>query len=282
MNKQIIRVFPRRTKATPTDDLVRINALPSLFDNADEVHISASFTWDIPQAEYLANQWKYVAPVKVGGPAFNERGGDFAAGMYLKKGYVITSRGCPNRCWFCSVPKREGNRLRELPIEEGWIIQDDNLLACCEKHITEVFEMLKRQVHRPRFTGGLEAKILTPEMAFRLKALKPQSLFFAYDTPNDYEPLLQAGKFLRIAGFKSGNHALGCYVLCGYKSDTFDKARVRMLQAWEAGFFPFAMLYKDEKGHTMPGWKGFQREWANPYIVATTLKNYPQSNHNQI
>lgn len=38
--KRIIRVFPARTHATPDDDLVRINAIPSLFDEADEVHIS--------------------------------------------------------------------------------------------------------------------------------------------------------------------------------------------------------------------------------------------------
>ena len=126
--KRIIRVFPRRTNATPTDELVRVRTTPSLFDEADEVHISVAFTWDIKYAEWLANQWKIVAPVKMGGPAFNERGGDFTPGMYMKKGYVITSRGCNNKCWFCSVPKREGG-LRELPITDGWIVTDDNLLC---------------------------------------------------------------------------------------------------------------------------------------------------------
>ena len=42
--KRIIRVFPARTHATPDDDLVRINAIPSLFDEADEVHISVAFS----------------------------------------------------------------------------------------------------------------------------------------------------------------------------------------------------------------------------------------------
>lgn len=45
--KRIIRVFPARTHATPDDDLVRINAIPSLFDEADEVHISVAFTWHL-------------------------------------------------------------------------------------------------------------------------------------------------------------------------------------------------------------------------------------------
>lgn len=60
--KRIIRVFPRRTAATPDDELVRIADTPSMFDEADEVHISVAFTWDIPHAEWLAGQWSAVAP----------------------------------------------------------------------------------------------------------------------------------------------------------------------------------------------------------------------------
>ena len=269
---KIIRVFPRKTNATPDDKDVRINVNPTLFDEADEVHISVAFTWDLQKAESLARQWKAVAPVKIGGPALNEPGGDFIPGMYMKKGYVITSRGCPNRCWFCQVPKREGGSLREFPVTDGWILTDDNLLACSEKHINEVFEMLKRQPHRPQFCGGLEAKLLTPGMAVRLKQLKPESIFFAYDTPDDYEPLVEVGKMLFNAGFTRGSHDLNAYVLCGYKKDTFDKALKRMHDTWKAGFVPMAMLYRDFRGDYDKQWKKFQREWANPIIRGSKLK----------
>lgn len=40
MKKRIIRVFPTKTNATPTDELVRIRETPSFFDEADEVHVS--------------------------------------------------------------------------------------------------------------------------------------------------------------------------------------------------------------------------------------------------
>lgn len=267
-----IRVFPRKTNATPDDDDVRINATPSLFDQADEVHISVTFTWDIPRAEYLFNQWKSAGfNTKIGGAAFNEKGGDFVSGMYMKKGYVITSRGCNNHCWFCSVPKRDG-RLRELPIVDGWIVTDDNLLACSDNHINSVFEMLTKQPYRPIFAGGLEAKLLTQSMAFRLNALKPMSMFFAYDTPNDYEPLLQAGRYLKEADFSQNNHIARCYVLIGYEGDTFEKAEKRLRQAWQAGFFPMAMLYRDYTGKYNKEWKKFQRLWARHEIVATKLK----------
>jgi hypothetical protein len=232
---KILRVFPRRTNATPDDADVRIRTFPTLFDEADEVHISVAFTWDLAWAEEAAKQWATIAPVKVGGPAFNERGGDFVPGMYMKRGYVITSRGCPNNCWFCQVPKREGNRLRELPVTDGWIVTDDNLLACSQSHINAVFEMLKRQPKRPQFVGGLEAKLLTAGMALRLKELNPVTMFFAYDTPDDLEPLYQAGKHLKSAGFKKSNYQqVRCYVLIGYKGDTFEDAELRLLQAWDA------------------------------------------------
>ena len=270
--KKILRIFPRKTNATPDDADVRIRRFPTLFDEADEIHISVAFTWDLPWAEMAEKQWKAVAPVKVGGPALNERGGDFVPGLYMKKGYVITSRGCYNRCWFCNVPKREGYGLRELPITDGWIVTDDNLLACSPEHIDKVFEMLKRQPKRPQFVGGLEARLLTREMATKLYGLNPVTLFFAYDTPEDYEPLVQAGKYLRMAGFKKSNQIARCYVLCGYKGDTFEDAELRMLMAWDAGFFPFAMLYRDKSGKVQKDWKQFQRLWANPFIIATNLK----------
>ena len=108
------------------------------------MHVSVTFTWDMPEAERLAASWERVAPVKIGGPATGMRGEDFVPGRYLKPGYVITSRGCANHCWFCSVPAREG-LLRELPITPGWNILDDNLLACSESHIKKVLGMLEKQ-----------------------------------------------------------------------------------------------------------------------------------------
>jgi hypothetical protein len=73
MDKQmrIIRVFPRKTSATPDDDLVRIGTPPGLFDEADEVHVSVTFTWDLPFAEKLASAWSFVAPVRIRGLSDN-------------------------------------------------------------------------------------------------------------------------------------------------------------------------------------------------------------------
>lgn len=268
--KRIIRVFPRRTAATPTDDLVRVGCAPDLFDQADEVHVSVTFTWDLPLAERLAKAWGPVAPVRIGGPATGEAGGEFVPGLYVKRGYVLTSRGCPNRCWFCSVWRREGGTVRELPITEGWNVLDDNLLACSDEHIRGVFAMLKGQKRNGRieFSGGLEAKRLQPWHVEALRELRPKQMFFAYDTPDDLEPLQRAGRMLLDVGFTEASHVLRAYVLCGYSKDTFDAAEARMREAQAAGFMPMAMLYRDNGGVRDLQWQRWAKQWARPVLIA--------------
>ena len=61
-NKLIARVFPRRTNATPEDELVFIGCQPPMLalPEIDEVHVSVAFTWDLPAAERLAEEWLTV------------------------------------------------------------------------------------------------------------------------------------------------------------------------------------------------------------------------------
>lgn len=269
----IARVFPRRTAMTPTDYMTFTTEPPMIgLPEISEVHISVAFSWDMQKAEWLYHQWGVLGvPVKIGGPYFNrpdvpdER--PFVPGMYVKPGCVITSRGCPNHCWFCKV-----GDLRELQITDGWNVLDDNLLSCSDRHIKDVFAMLKRQKEKPIFTGGLESRILKDWHCELLAEVKPKRMYFAYDTPDDYEPLIEAGEKLKLHGFKPSNHQMCCYALIGYKGDTFEKAEKRLMQTIQAGFMPYAMLYRDKTGAVDNDWKRFQREWLRPQIVATKTK----------
>lgn len=274
----IIRVFPRKTKATPKDKMAFFG-LPGLFvPKCNEVHISVTFTWDIPRAERLANGWYRIASVKIGGPGTNMKGMDFTPGLYLKPGYVITSRGCPNKCWFCSVWKREGN-IRELPITNGWNILDDNLLSCSDQHIRKVFEMLGRQHSPIEFTGGLEAARLKDYQIDLLSKIKPKQMFFAYDTPDDYDPLRIALSKLKEAGFN--RHALRVYVLIGYPQDTIEKAEIRLRKVIALGAYPMAMLWRNEKGTRPIAWRSFQRSWSRPAIIHGKLKTENRGEFNE-
>src|SRR5215469_5506631 len=224
---KIVRVFPRRTKATPNDE----NAFcgpPTLFVEADEVHVSVTFTWDKARAESLAEDWKYVAPVKIGGVAYGDSSLEFIPGRYVKPGYTITSRGCPRRCWFCGVWKKWPDP-NVLPIYDGWNILDDNLLACPREHVEAVFAMLRRQGRQIEFTGGLEALSLQDYQVDLLASLKPRpNMFFAYDPGDEFETLESAASRLIAAGFTRRSHRLRCYCLIGFPKDTFAEAEKRL------------------------------------------------------
>ncbi len=268
---RVIRVFPRRTNASPTDGLARFD-LPTFWEeSADAVHVSVAFDCDRAKAERMAAEWRHVGPVTVGGPAYGDPGGEFEPGMYLAHGYTITSRGCPNRCRRCLVPKREG-ALRLLAIKDGWNVLDNNLLACPEDHRQAVYAMLRRQPARARLTGGLEAARLTPWDVANFVALRAAMLWFAYDDPRELEAVTAAAKMLADAGLMR-NNACGCYVLCGWSDDTIATADERCTTVARLGYFPQAMLL-DRGIHTSDpkAWRAFARSWAAKAAVGARCR----------
>ena len=79
----VIRVFPRRTALTPTDDMAFVGDPPMMRPEADEVHVSCTFTWDKAKAFRLYEAWgQYYPDVRIGGPAINDNEvNGFVAGM---------------------------------------------------------------------------------------------------------------------------------------------------------------------------------------------------------
>lgn len=278
MGKKIARVFPTKTSMTPTDSLAFFGppTLEAMAAEPDEVHISVTFSWDLEKADELYYQWEMLGvPVEVGGPAFGDRMSEtFTPGMYLKEGMTITSRGCPKDCWFCDVGKCARGRVLELPVQDGWNVLDDNILATSDTHFAKVISMLKRQKRRPVFSGGLEPEYMTPWKAEQLMSVKPQTMYTAYDTMDDYGHLREMANMLHDAGLNWKSHQVKCYMLCGYQEDSMDAAEKRAKQIMELGFLPFAMLYRDETGRRDPEWRKFQREWANAVIVGRKYADF--------
>ena len=256
----IIRVFPRRTKATPEDNTVYIGDPPFLRPEADECHVSVTFTWDIAEGKRLRDAWSNFYPTLLGGPAFG-MSGEFEPGRYLKLGYTITSRGCPHKCWFCYVPKREG-KITELEIRVGNIVLDNNLTACSLAHRERVFAMLRKQ-KAVEFAGGLEASRIDDWWIENLKALSLNQLFIAYDQPGSARSSRRAIERLLKAGLP--RRKVRCFVLSGYPNDTTEKAGERCQEVWAWGAMPFMMLYRDDQGKE-PGqaWKDLGRKWMRP------------------
>jgi hypothetical protein len=257
----MIIVFPRRTAWTPKDELAFIGN-PPLFRSEDQpVKVSVTFTWDIAEGKRLQKEWaNYYSDVQLGGPAFGDPGGEFTPGMFLKEGVTITSRGCSNKCPFCFVPEREGE-IRELNIKDGWIIQDNNLLACSISHQDNVFEMLRKQKKAIDFNGGLEARRFTDWHRQQLDTLKIHHLWFASDLPGSEIWLEEVGNLLSHYPYWKKR----CYVLIGYKKETVLQAEKRLNRIYELGFLPFAMLHQEiQKRSWTKEWDALQRKWCRP------------------
>jgi len=266
----MIRVFPKRTKWTPTDNLTFVGYPPPLFLPEDQpVMISVVFTWDIPEAERLLQAWKcFYKNVYIGGPAFDDPGGEFEPGRFIKSGVTITSRGCIRTCPHCFVPAREGN-IRELPIRDGWIVQDNNLLACTRAHIEAVFDMLRRQKKAAVLSGGLDIRLLQPWHRELLDSIRINELWVACDSAAMIPMLERAATALDGIPQRKKR----CYAMIGYNGEKISEAEKRLETIYKFGFDPFCQLYRGEKQQDYSqDWKNLNYKWSRPAAYHSAAK----------
>ena len=269
---RILRVFPKRTSYTPTDDLAFVGQPPmaEFIPEHDEIHVSCTFTWDMDECEDLAFQWEGAsrAPVKLGGPAYHSLTEGFTPGLYVKKGIIFTSRGCNNNCPWCGVRQMEG-KLRELPICEGNVIQDNNFLQCSRAHKDKVFEMLRSQ-RGICFRGGLETDLIDDHFISNITSLRIAELWLACDTDAQLPKFKAACKKLTDAGYN--RNQIKCYSLIGHDMEAEEQ---RNREIYRAGAMPFSQLERDfsrTKTEYSAEWKAFERQWQRPAATVAHMR----------
>ncbi len=267
---KILRVFPRRTSYTPSDDMAFVGDPQLERPEADEVHVSCTFTWDRAEAERLKLAWsQYYAVVKIGGPAYDDPcTGGFIPGRYVRDGIIYTSHGCNNKCPWCLAWRREGG-IRLDKIYQGNVLQDNSIMQCPRYHIESVFDMLSIQ-RGVVLAGGIEASRVEQWSADRIRGLRLKAIFLACDNDNAIKPLRKALKLLQLPQDK-----VRCYVLLKHKPDESKlRALIRLLEVYEAGAIPFAQLYQlNGKVIEYPvEWKRFTRIWQRPAASKGCIK----------
>jgi hypothetical protein len=221
---------------------------------------SIPFTWLLPEAEKQAKEHK--GKVIAGGPAVKLMGAKWAETpetvpydtlSFHNPLATFTSRGCPNHCSFCAVPKIEGD-FRELDLwKPGPVICDNNLLNATNKHFERVIESL---IPFPAcdFNQGLDARLFTSYHADQLARLKRPHIRFSWDSIKTENAVTDAVNLCKKYGFKD----IGIYVLLGFK-DTPEDAQYRLEKVRSWGLFPNPSRYQpldalEKNSYVAPNW----------------------------
>ncbi|MDL2226405.1 hypothetical protein LJB86_01965 [Deltaproteobacteria bacterium OttesenSCG-928-M10] len=212
------------------------------------LYLSVPFTWLLPKAIKLAQAHR--GPVLAGGPAVSLMP-DYLAGVALigepcpvaplvfhNPLATYSSKGCPNRCSFCAIPRIEGDFQELKDWRPAPIVCDNNLLAASKKHFDWVIDRLK-PLPFVDFNQGLEAKRLKPHHVRRLTELQKVKVRFAFDSLNAEKAVFEAITLCRQHGLKD----FGVYVLIGFKDNPAD-ARYRLEKVREWGIRPSPMRFQ--------------------------------------
>ena len=274
------------------DEIIASHRVNESSLRCDKAYLSAIFTRDLPNLCQDALKLKAAGvEVEIGGPA------PTAMPMYVETNCGIkphvglderfehvkgnftmsfTSRGCPNKCPWCIVPKIETESLEyddfPIPVGNNPIISDNNILATSIGHQQSVVEKL-RGIRNIDINSGFEAARFTEDSYKLYSKLDLKYWRLAFDTIGAENDFTHAVKILR-------NHAVSyhdiiVYVLIGFPGTTFEDNVYRLEKARKLGCSPYPMLFRpinciESRDYVAPGFnaeqlKKLQAYWMNPY-----------------
>jgi hypothetical protein len=166
--------------------------------------------------------------------------------QYASTAYGFLTRGCPNKCPFCIVSKKEGAETRQVAeLSEFWSDQrtiklmDANILA--EPRADTMLESLIATGSWIDFTQGLDIRLMDRHRAELLKAMKIKMIHFAWDNPKQD----LAKQFEKVKAWMGDMdwRKLRVYVLTNYNS-THEEDLHRIYTLRNLGYDPFVMIYE--------------------------------------
>lgn len=187
------------------------------------------------------------------------------------------TRGCIRACPWCVVPKKEG-RIRpystwqeiKRPDSRDIVFMDNNVLAC-EHGINQIKDMIGKDV-RVDFNQGLDARLITPEVAELLSKLKwIRFIRMSCDTDAMLDVVLRAIHLLEKNGVKP--YRVFVYLLV----QDIASAEKRALALRKAGAEVFAQPYRDFEKNIEPTreQKAFAR-WVNRKEIFKTVQSFSE------
>lgn len=189
------------------------------------------------------------------------------------------TRGCPNRCKWCVVPKKEGNITPYMDADEiavegrtNLILMDNNILA--SDYGLQQIEKIIRRKYRVDFNQGLDARLVTDDIARMLAKVKwIKRIRFGCDTPRQIAECERAIKLLDKYGYH-GEIFLYC-ILMEFR-ESFNR-----INYWRGRYkkvIPHAQPYRelDNPHQAIPQWQKDLARWTDrkELYKSTEFKDY--------
>lgn len=206
--------------------------------------------------------------------------------------YGFLTRGCPNKCPWCVVPRKEGKIQPYMDVDEiaidgrrNLVLMDNNILAAGSYAVEQLEKIISRG-YRVDFNQALDARQVTDEYARLLARIKwiGRRIRFGCDTHGQIAECERAIEMINGYGYR-GEYFL--YTMIGGKSD-FKESFERVNYWWkrnhelrerhEPNIYPYVQPYRniDNPNEPVPEWQKDMARWVNKhqYFQITDFANF--------
>lgn len=234
-----------------------------LFDNPDLCYASKIFDFTpdyqyMPDCEVIKGGTGYDLNAKLPFPEADRITPDYSLyGCSYALGRF--TRGCPNKCPWCVVPKMDGNDVRHVAdLADFWTGQkvvrllDDNIMADHDEFCRDCEQLSRAGVHV--IWDALDIRCVTDETAKALASVKTQGrIHFAWDGKHQDDYIARGIYKLKKNGIKP--YRLTFYVLVGFNtSEGYDLHRLYRLRELGAESFVMPFDKSDEYQRRLARW----------------------------
>lgn len=184
-----------------------------------------------------------------------------------KTAYGFLTRGCPNKCKWCVVPRKEGAVRPYMDVDDiavggrtNLILMDNNVLAC-DYGIRQIEKIVERG-YRVDFNQALDARLVTNDISRLLAKVRwLNQIRFGCDTPKQIEECERAMQMIDSHRGKPASYLM--YTMIG---NDFDEA-FRRLNYWRTfkRVRIVAQPFRDVNNprQIIPQWQKDMAHWAN-------------------
>lgn len=209
--------------------------------------------------------------------------------------YGFLTRGCPNRCPWCVVPRKEGRIRPYMDVDEiaiegrtNLVLMDNNILAAGDYAVEQLEKIIERG-YRVDFNQALDARLVDDRFArllAKVRWLYSGRIRFGCDTRGQIAECERAMDLINSHGFK-GQYFL--YTMIGGRN-SLEECYERIMHWWRREqrrrngeakgphVYAFAQPYRDpdDPHRPIPQWQKDMSQWVNKrqYFVTTSFVDF--------